>query len=180
MNTVRSLNTVESVDSWTDTRWQLRSMSAAINSLMVPDGVNTNMFRLRAVPPQGKVAYYEVSFEGNLMADCWKECKFFPRGDRPLQPPALTAGLSADPTDDELQQAVAAVDGTAAPLQFGTERLEGDIEVPATNNQPAMLGSLTLYQVPKALGNKQAMLVLTFDTDASPGGTGGGGSVDKP
>ena len=108
MNTVRSLNTVESVDSWTDTRWQLRSMSAAINSLMVPDGVNTNMFRLRAVPPQGKVAYYEVSFEGNLMADCWKECKFFPRGDRPLQPPALTAGLSADPTDDELQQAVAA------------------------------------------------------------------------
>lgn len=165
---------------WTDTRWELRSMSASIKPLMVPDGVGTNLFKLRPVPPQGKVAYYEVAFEGNAMAQCWTQCKLFPRGNKTLQPPALATALSANPSDAELQQAVAAVDGTAARLFFTTERLEGDIEVPGTAGQPAMLGSLIFYQVPKALGNKQAMLVVSFATDASPGGTGGGGSVDKP
>jgi len=174
------MTVTQPADIWTDTRWELRSTSASLKSLMVPDGDGTNIFTLNPVPNTGNAVYYEVTFAAKKMADCWKVCKLFPRGNQTLQPPQLAAALGANPTDAELQQALAAIDGTAARLLFTTKRLEGDIEVPATSNQPAMLGSLILYQVPKALGNKQAILVLSFATDASPGGTGGGGSVDRP
>jgi len=171
------------MNSWTDTRWELRTMSDSISTLMVPDGPGKNLFRLRAVEDnKGAVVCYKVDFEPDAMHACWQPCSLIPRGDQDAKAPAWVMSLRAEPTEDALDAAVEATLGEVNQAKYRTERLECDIVVPenAARSQPAMLGSLILYQVPRALGDKQALLLVSFNTDASPGGTGGGGSVDKP
>jgi hypothetical protein len=157
---------------WTGKVWKLRTMTLSIEPLMLSDTAENNNFKLQEVhDASGKLACYRVDFVANTMADCWKDCFVFPRGNKPVPP--LTIPLSANPTTPELQNAALATQGAVNLVRFSTERLECDITVPG---RVPMLGSLSLYQIQGAIGGQKSLLVVSFRADGNPGGTGGGGS----
>jgi hypothetical protein len=154
--------------------WELRFTDASVANLMVPAGNKKNRFKLQATKKNGKIVFFTVKFTPGAMANCWKDCILFPRGNTPAPEPTIP--LSATPTQNEDIVARGELQGHLEDFGPTTERLEGELTLPGPDGPVA--GSLTLVQVPDALGGQQAWLAVMFTTDIeNPGGTGGGGSV---
>ena len=158
-----------SSNPWTGGKWKLRTTSKMIESLMISDTPENNVFWLTEAILDGKQLGYRLEFDANKMATCWNGRFLIPRGNTPV--PLQISGID-ETNKPVLQNAAFAVQGAVNSHRFVTERLECDIVLPASGE----LGSLSLYQVPGALVSGFRLLVVSFRSDGNPGGTGGGGS----
>jgi len=155
-------------NAWVGRTWELDTVSEALSGLRTSTG--TNQFRLRAVEKGDQIVALQTEFDGDDMADCWKNCVFVARGDTPV--PSLETPLDADADDDELLRAVADIQVAIHSQRETIERLEGEFILP----EDSLHGSLTLMQVPGALPEDEPLLVVSFvsDGDGNTGGTGAG------
>lgn len=142
----------------------------------------SNEFKLVAGPrTKGRVNYYKVQAKQGAIADCWRDCIFVPRGNRP---PELKGSLGARSTSKQKLGAAMRFIKWARRRPISIRRLDCDVTLPVTYGARAgergeirkTFGSLRLYQVPKKLG-RDALLVFSFEVDADPDGSGGAGSV---
>jgi hypothetical protein len=171
---MRAMSTVPNPDPWTGKNWKLDTTSLSIEALMISDIEENNVFTLHPVRPGDQLLGYELRFAADKMAGCWNGLFLIPRGNQAV--PNLLDPLEANPGDAKLQTAALATQAVVNAARFTTKRLECDIVLPA---QVPILGSLSLYQIPRALGGERDFLVVSFRADGNPGGTGGGGS-DHP
>ena len=183
----KSKSSQKSNDPWLQP-WKLHGAEDAVMPLKAKSG--NNKFRLVSGTANG-LRYYRVDAKKGAMSKYWKDCTFVPRGNTPPPRELVDGGpvaLGPDATPEEIvNRARELIDTINDTCSINTERLECDVTIPEVKFTPAgdaivvpgrmVFGSLRLFQVPGALGDK-ALLAVSFSVDggANPGGNGGGGS----